>query len=114
MDTLRVNGLWTQFVPYLRDSTPFKTNGALHGITEFKGTGRLEYSDALTILNLQTDNNLAYVVYSYATPIAWRDREGNWTMPKNSYSKTTSKHQGKIAPALTWLNIQTLSDTSHE
>ncbi len=42
-----------------------------------------------------------YVVYSYWTPIAWRNRNGAWVQPELTYSsQTTTKHQGKIAVAL--------------
>jgi len=33
-----------------------------------------------------------YVVYSYATPIAWYNGE-IWTIPADKYSVTTSRHQ---------------------
>lgn len=44
--------------------------------------------------------NARYVIYSYGTPIAWRDRRGEWTVPDVRYSVTTSKHQGKVRAAL--------------
>lgn len=34
----------------------------------------------------------SYVVYSYATPIAWYGKNG-WTQPSAKYSATTSNHQ---------------------
>lgn len=64
-----------------------------------------------------------YIVWSYNTPIAWRTYEGDfsvpvmgsngrrvgwsdykWTMPKDTYTRTTSKHQGKVAAALSQIN----------
>lgn len=44
-----------------------------------------------------------YVVYSYQTPIAWHNRDGQWVQPDVKYSPTTTKHQGKIAVALSVL-----------
>lgn len=42
-----------------------------------------------------------YVVYSYATPIAWRVREtGEWVTPEVFYSPTTSRHQTTVRQAL--------------
>jgi hypothetical protein len=38
--------------------------------------------------------NASYVIFSYDTPIAWRDVEGRWFIPSVTYSRTTSKHQG--------------------
>jgi hypothetical protein len=40
-----------------------------------------------------------YVVFSYATPIAWHT-PGGWTVPVDRYSVTTSKHQGRVRPAV--------------
>lgn len=39
----------------------------------------------------------AYVFYSYATPIAWRDHTGNWTQPPVKYSQSTTNHQSTVA-----------------
>lgn len=39
---------------------------------------------------------LSYVVYSYATPIAWKDCFGCWYLNKEKYSVTTSRHQGIV------------------
>ena len=46
----------------------------------------------------------SYVVFSYATPIAWRNAGGGWTCPDVNYSRSTSAQQGKIATAVAWLN----------
>lgn len=37
-----------------------------------------------------------YVIYSYATPIAWIDDVGLVVMPHNSHSNTTGKHQNHV------------------
>lgn len=42
-----------------------------------------------------------YIVYSYRTPIAWRRADSHlWTMPDVRYSVTTSKHAGRLRPAI--------------
>lgn len=42
-----------------------------------------------------------YVIYSYSTPIAWRDSEdGKWYLPHIRYSVTTSKQQSRVLTAL--------------
>ena len=40
-----------------------------------------------------------YVIYSYATPIAWHGRNG-WVVPDTRYSQTTSCHQGAVKTAV--------------
>lgn len=93
--TLKINGLWTQFVEPLRNRTQFKTHGALYGVPgEPRTIGRLpaEFLDSVT----QAD----YVVYSYDTPIAWHIPDAGWRMPPVNYSQSTSKQQGRINTAL--------------
>lgn len=41
-----------------------------------------------------------YVVYSYGTPIAWTCDGAPWTVPAESYSLTTTRHQNVIRAAL--------------
>lgn len=51
-----------------------------------------------TRIYLNTD--VAYTVFSYKTPIAWQDGNGQWTVPAVTYSKTTSQHQSKVRAAM--------------
>lgn len=47
--------------------------------------------------------NIDYVIYSYQTPIAVRWTSGVWSEIDLKYSVTTSKHQGKVATAISQL-----------
>jgi hypothetical protein len=40
-----------------------------------------------------------FIVYSYATPIAWHSDKG-WFIPEVKYSVTTSKHQNYVRRAI--------------
>lgn len=40
-----------------------------------------------------TANDIDYIVYSFATPIAWHTTKGLWLIPAVTYSGYTSKHQ---------------------
>ena len=67
------------------------STGSLRGVTRPHSHpgSRLpsEYADGLS--------GSPYVVYSYATPIAWVHAEtGAWVRPAVKYSPTTSCHQG--------------------
>lgn len=42
----------------------------------------------------------AYIVYSYATPIAWVRTDGSICIPPVRYSNTTTQHQWMVARAL--------------
>lgn len=45
--------------------------------------------------------HIAYVVFSYSTPIAWYDRDANaWIVPDHTYSVTTTRHQFAVKYAL--------------
>jgi len=93
---------------HLANREAFRTNGALRGDSAFapfdallNGHGRLPADWSRT---LQARWNLIdYVVWSYATPICWRDKEAGWVVPDEHYSQTTSVHQGRIQAALAFL-----------
>lgn len=74
-----------------------ETHGALSGEPNpaYVHTGRLPepYADDLRFEVRR--GNVTYVMYSYATPIAWKLRDGTVVSPDVSYSVTTSQHQGK-------------------
>jgi len=104
MKQLTINGNWTQFLPVLKDLEDFKTYGNLRGErTSYAGRGYLPrpYSELLS--RDVAARKLDYVVYSYATPIAWHTTDKGWHFPPVKYSVTTSKAQGRIATALSVL-----------
>lgn len=122
MLTLTVNGSWTQFTRPLRELIPFRTHGSLWG-----ATGPCETYGRLPRAFCETASKADYVVYSYATPIAWHlprvteikitgydkpvsDNDfpfatGTWVFPPLKYSVTTSKAQGRILTALSSLGF---------
>ena len=81
----------------LQAGEAFTTSGALSGepYPLLVGGGRLPHEWASRI------DRPVYVVRSYATPIAWQNRNGEWIVPGTKYSPTTSKHQGTVRHALT-------------
>jgi hypothetical protein len=84
----------------------FKTSGALKGGWElpsrFPWEGRLprEYAEAFSNLHREMrenhPNTPIYIVWSYATPIAWYTDKHGWVIPPAKYSITTTKHQGNL------------------
>lgn len=50
-------------------------------------------------LNEDIKDNDVFVIYSYATPIAWSKCDGNleWVIPNVKYSSTTTNHQSLIS-----------------
>lgn len=48
----------------------------------------------------ETLSQIDYVIYSYATPIAWHVRGEGWAYPDVRYSSTTTGHQSTVRSAL--------------
>lgn len=88
----RVTELW-------QARTPFKSGGSIRGeyVAAMPHTGQLNahYRDILS-------NDLArfrrlFVVYSYATPIAWQDDAGTYSFHvAQRFSVTSSRHAGAL------------------
>ena len=93
---LTTRSSWMEFRDAIESGQDFDTSGALKGRNERYGAmnlGRLPRDlDA-------TARDADYVVYSYATPIAWRT-QGQWHTPAERYSVTTSRHQSLIFTAI--------------
>lgn len=49
---------------------------------------------------METRDRIDYVVYSYATPIAWHLNTGEWVYPDVRYSASTQRHQSTVRHAL--------------
>lgn len=82
-----------------RTPEPFKTAGSLQGEAgTFTSLGRLP-SDWQRTLQARR-GYVDYVIYSYATPIAWHDVEAGWIVPEVSYSITTTIQQNQVRAAL--------------
>ena len=92
---LTTRSSWMEFRDALAAEEDFRTSGALRGTGEryshTRGQLPSEYWDSL--------RDAQYVVYSYATPIAWRT-QCQWHAPAVRYSVTTSRHQGTIFTAI--------------
>ena len=90
----------------LAECKPFHTSGALRGkewhLSVPPSAGRLTNESDVTRLRedgLQTAHSpvgIAFVVYSYATPIAWVRTDGEVYNVRQRFSVTTSKHQGLV------------------
>jgi hypothetical protein len=88
---------------------PFEThNKTLYGVaglhaggSYYGGTGRLPSEYVKELRSALDNQDVIYIVYSYATPIAWVLKDGTEVKPPVKYSVTTSKHQGKLyGPAI--------------
>lgn len=80
----------------IRDREAFETYGALKGTREmgYAQSGRLSGAD-LEAFN-RDQGSFSYIVWSYATPIAWVTDDSRIHRVEQRFSRTTSKHQGKL------------------
>jgi len=94
---LTTRSSWMEFRDVIAAGQDFDTSGALKGrATHPDGmiyTGQLPQEYRASI------KGATYVVFSYATPIAWRT-QGQWHTPDVKYSVTTSRHQSRIFTAI--------------
>lgn len=67
--------------------------GVSGGLGHYWPTGRLPEPWRSRFDQADRDNQIAYVVYSYQTPIAWWTTNGHYVQPDVTYSATTSRHQ---------------------
>lgn len=85
----------------LSEHLPFSTSGALRGdvwaqdmVTRYElGSLNTEEANRFMVDHLA---GIAYVVWSYRTPIAWVLTDGTIYRVGQRFSPTTSKHQGKM------------------
>ena len=66
-----------------------------HSPDDYRTYGQLDTNN-IALLN---SDHPTYIVYSYATPIAWYGING-WNLPSIKYSPTTSKHQSIVRRAI--------------
>ena len=87
----------------IRQGEDFTTSGALKGDANpwRVHSGYMRDADSAAMYSARDNIGIDYVIYSYATPIAYRTTDGNWTIPDAKYSVTTSKHQSTIRYAVT-------------
>lgn len=101
---LALNDGWWSFSPVIHGQQNFDCNGTLRGVkTAWPEYGRLPSSNTEFYEKLRADSladRVAYVVYSYATPITYCDIEGKWHKNQWKYSVTTTRHQGVVFTAI--------------
>lgn len=102
---------WWLLRDYLNELKPFKNYPkTFRGVMEKEGIGCLPpfWSDSFK------NSNVAFVIYSYDTPIAWAQVNNKgmmWIHPQIKYSQTTSMHQNKVFTAISQLpNAASLLD----
>lgn len=105
---LLLNATWLDIRAMLDKRTPFhnstgKFRGELHDpdMPTLPGGGQMSIADRNRMRMIHDVHGIDYIVYSYSTPIAYRDRRGIWCVPDAGYSQTTkAKHLSRVRPAV--------------
>jgi hypothetical protein len=83
----------------IRDCQTFATYGALTADRVSPGSHHHHSSGMLDSAERErffATRDIDYIVYSYATPIAWHSESKGWHKVAQRFSVTTGKHQGKL------------------
>jgi len=85
----------------LKNRQDVRTSGAMRAQSNRPGcipnTGRLSDAEVIALRDDSDAHGITYVVYSYATPIAWVRGDGEVHLVAQRFSPTTSKHQSIAA-----------------
>lgn len=79
----------------------------------YVNAGRLPEAWANELRTADRNGEVAYVVYSYATPIAWVLTTGEVIMPDVKYSPSTSNHQSVTRKGFNW-NVDRIDPAAAE
>ncbi|AYD81486.1 hypothetical protein SEA_JUSTBECAUSE_331 [Streptomyces phage JustBecause] len=96
---------WEAYAAVLKDGKPFETSGHLSGRPGSAGSRPSEVGRLAREWHAEAARS-TYVVFSYETPIAWRNADGTWTIPArgtlgfDAESQTTVTGMNKIRTAV--------------
>jgi hypothetical protein len=96
----------------IADGKPFATNAEFSGRPGplgFMETGYLPAEWHAT-----AKGSADYVVFSYGTPIAWREPGIGWVRPLVKYSVSTGRHQDTIDAAIGKIAPEHVEDIAYE
>lgn len=100
------DGWWTLRDLLKRDEAFHNTTGNLRGVhhnpdAPLPSKGRMDIADSHKMNMVHDMYGVNYIIYSFQTPIAYRDTHGKWIVPDAGYSAITkSKHLSRVRPAI--------------
>lgn len=82
-----------------------RAGGRGTGDFSFRTSSEIDTNDMMdrNVMYMLHNSDANHVIYSYKTPIAWSEGEGEnrvWTVPHKKHSRTTTRHQSAIHSAL--------------
>jgi hypothetical protein len=97
-DMSKISGRSMRVPEMIRDREPFETFGSFYAdnTSGYVYSGHLRGYDLEVLSKHRSEGTITYVVWSYATPIAWWSEEFGWHKVRQTFSVTSSKHQGRL------------------
>jgi hypothetical protein len=81
-------------VHYIMTREEFKASALTATFKDYTPSeGRLNREEYALLESAMDESKIAFVVFSYGTPIAWHTDARGWYVVEQKFSVTTSKHQ---------------------
>lgn len=100
------DGWWTLRDLLKRNEAFHNTTSKLRGVhhnpdAPLPDKGRMDNADRHKMNMVHDMFGVDYIIYSFQTPIAYRNTHGTWVVPDAGYSMVTkSKHLSRVRPAI--------------
>ena len=88
-------------IHYIANRDEFKASALSGNFKDYTPSeGRLNREEYALLESAMNESRIAYVVFSYGTPIAWHTDARGWYVVAQKFSVTTSKHQNLTRNAI--------------
>jgi hypothetical protein len=88
-------------IHYIATRDEFKASALSGNFKDYTPSeGRLNREEYALLESAMNESRIAYVVFSYGTPIAWHTDARGWYVVAQKFSVTTSKHQNLTRNAI--------------
>lgn len=88
-------------IHYIMTRQEFKASALTGTFKDYTPSeGRLNREEYALLESAMNESMIAFVVFSYGTPIAWHTDARGWYVVEQKFSVTTSKHQNLVRRAI--------------
>ena len=88
-------------IHYIANRDEFKASALSGTFKDYTPSeGRLNREEYEILESAMNESRIAFVVFSYGTPIAWHTDARGWYIVEQKFSVTTSKHQNLTRRAI--------------
>jgi len=88
-------------IHYIMTRQEFKASALTGTFKDYTPSeGRLNREEYALLESAMNESRIAFVIFSYGTPIAWHTDARGWYVVEQKFSVTTSKHQNLTRRAI--------------